>query len=112
MKTKFSLLRSRAQIVKFLLVLTGIATIPLPLHAQTVNSNWIGDGSANYSNGNWSNAMLWNPNSVPNNAGSTFYDVTIPWDPNGAQFNGPLLDVNATIRNLTLVNRAFIVDDS
>ena len=77
--------------------------------AQVINSTWQGDGTGNFSNGNWSNASLWQPNQVPDNAGPTLFDVTIPFYAGGAQaFNGPKLDVSVTVRNLTLVNRVFL----
>jgi hypothetical protein len=73
-----------------------------------VNSTWVGDGSPNFFNGEWSNATLWDPDGVPNDAGGTVYDVTIPYDEDGFLFNGPTLDVNVTIQNLTLVSRAVV----
>ena len=73
-----------------------------------VNSTWVGDGSPNFFNGEWSDAALWNPNGMPNDGGGTVYDVTIPYDEAGFIFNGPTLDTNVTIRNLTLVNRAIV----
>ncbi len=82
------------------------ATPPQPAVVRT--STWVGDGSTNYNNGNWSSSALWNPSTVPNNGGGDVFDVTIPWDPNGQVFNGPEVDINVTIRNLTLVNRVFV----
>jgi hypothetical protein len=76
--------------------------------AQTITSQWLGDGSHNQSNGNWSATSLWSPNGVPNNSGPTVYDVTIAWNPTGTTFNGPQLDTNITIHNLALVNLAFL----
>ena len=38
--------------------------------------------------------------------------LTISWDPNGQIFNGPELDTNVTIQNLTIVNRAFLDDQA
>ena len=73
-----------------------------------VNSTWVGDGSSNFFNGEWSDGTLWNPNGVPNDGGGTVYDATIPYDQAGFIFNGPTLDTNVTIRNLTLVNRAIV----
>jgi hypothetical protein len=85
----------------------GLLLLGSSAFAQVMNSSWIGDQSNNYTTGNWSNSTYWLPNGVPNNAGSTIYDVTINWNPNGAPFNGPELDMNATVHNLNLVNRAF-----
>ncbi len=79
-----------------------------PARAQVVNSTWLGDGSQNFSNGNWSNSAWWNPHTVPNNSGPTTYDVTLPWDPNGGFFNGPHLDIGVAIHNLTMINRLFL----
>ena len=73
-----------------------------------VNSTWLGDGSSNFFNGEWSDDTLWNPNVVPNDGGGTVYDVTIPYDENGFVFNGPTLNTDVTIQNLTLVNRAIV----
>ncbi|MGI9086361.1 MAG: hypothetical protein ACR2HH_01250 [Chthoniobacterales bacterium] len=79
-----------------------------PRASGQTNSTWLGDGTGNNSNGNWSNASLWNPATVPNNSGPALFDVTIPYYPGNQQFNGPQLDINVTIRNLTLVNRVFL----
>lgn len=87
--------------------LAGAITFASPAAGQVTNSTWLGDGTGNFSNGNWSNSALWNPNTVPNNSGMLF-DVTIPYYPGNQQFNGPQLDINVTIRNLTMINRVFI----
>ncbi|MDQ6861932.1 MAG: hypothetical protein M3032_12350, partial [Verrucomicrobiota bacterium] len=44
--------------------------------AQVINSTWLGDGTGNFNNGNFSNSAFWNPAQVPNNNGGTLYDVT------------------------------------
>ena len=56
--------------------------------------------------GNYSNAANWSPRNVPDNNSSTTYDVTIPAPPPGNDFHGPTVDQNATIDNLTLINRS------
>lgn len=76
---------------------------------QTVtNATWLGDGVNNFNNGAWSDSSKWNPMQVPNNNGATVFDVTLPYYPGVAQFNGPSLDIDVTIRNLTIVNRLFL----
>jgi hypothetical protein len=96
------------KILRFLLpALLTLISLGLPVFAQT-NSTWVGDGSQNFTNGNWSNSALWNPQTMPNGN----YNVTIPWDPNGQVFNGPELDTNVSIQNLTLVNRVFLDDQA
>jgi hypothetical protein len=76
--------------------------------AQTVvNSTWLGDPNNNHS-GDWNDNTLWNPANVPGTDPGFFWDVTIPYIPSAAQFTGPNLNVDVTVRNLTLVNRAFV----
>ncbi len=79
-----------------------------PRACSQVNSTWLGDGTGNFNNGNWSNSALWNPSTVPNNSGPAVFDVTVPFYPGGQGFNGPELDIDVTIHNLTTVNSAFI----
>ena len=86
-----------------LLALFALLVLSSRSSAQ-INSTWVGDGGPNFTNGNWSNQVLWNPQVVPNGN----YNVTVSWDPNGQVFNGPELDTNVTIQNLTIVNRVFL----
>ena len=59
------------------------------------NSSWNGG------TGNWSDLGNWNPAAVPNNSGSTTYDVKI-----GAPNSNVTMDVlNDTIDNLTLSSK-------
>jgi hypothetical protein len=59
------------------------------------NSSWNGG------TGNWSDLGNWNPAAVPNNSGTTKYDVTI-----GAANSNVTMDVlNDTIDNLTLASK-------
>lgn len=83
--------------------------LPAPAARAQIAATWRGDGSGNQSNGFWNDPASWNPNAVPNNNnnGAT-YNVTVPQDPNGAFFNGPQLNINVTVQNLSLVNRAII----
>ena len=86
-------------------ILVGTLAFSIPrLHAQA-NASWVGDNSGNYFDGNWSASANWNPQVVPNGS----YNVTIPWSStNGQEFNGPELDIDVTLQNLTLVNRAVL----
>ena len=83
-----------------------------PRISAQINSTWLGDGIGDFSNGNWSNAAFWNPSSVPNNSGPSVYNVSITYHPGVAQFNGPELDQNVTIENLTLIDRVFITNQA
>ncbi len=85
-------------------IILGLAISVLPATGQT-NSTWIG-GATN--GGVWSNASLWNPAVVPNGN----YNVTVPWNPSGDVFNGPELDLNITVQNLTIINRVFLDNQS
>ena len=73
----------------FLVLLLGLFAVPA--NAQT-NSTWNGG------TGNWGDLGNWNPAAVPNNSGTTTYDVTI-----GGTNSKVTMDVlNDTIDNLTL----------
>lgn len=65
------------------------------------------DASWEYAgNGNWTEAAKWNPDGVPNNAGSTTYNVAV----DGASFDATVcVDTAATIDNLTIVLGSAVV---
>ncbi|HEU0210149.1 MAG TPA: dockerin type I domain-containing protein [Candidatus Udaeobacter sp.] len=95
----------------FLLALAAVLATYASVPAQTVvNSTWLGDGSTNFKNGDWNDSTLWSPANVPGTDPGFLWDVTIPYQavPNAAGFNGPNLNVDVTVRNLTLVNRAYV----
>ena len=78
-----------ARLLASLLFLLG--SFAVSANAQT-NSTWNGG------TGNWSDSGDWNPAAVPNNSGSTTYDVTI-----GVANSNVTMDIlNDTINNLTL----------
>lgn len=88
------------------LALGGSALAPIQVFGQ-INSTWIGNPSGN-GTGNWSNNANWNPANVPGTDPNFVWNVTIPYHPANDQFNGPSLDVDVTVHDLTLVNRGFL----
>jgi hypothetical protein len=93
--------------VKLLRALIWIAAVmaaclcPTLAFGQT-NSKWNGG------TGNWSDLGDWNPAAVPNNSGTTTYDVKI-----GAANSNVTMDVlNDTIDNLTLTSKNSLTIDA
>lgn len=69
-----------------------------PATAQTVvNSTFVGQFSSPYSDPN-----NWAPAEVPNNTEARSYNVTVPG------LNGPIVNIDATISNLTSQARVFV----
>jgi hypothetical protein len=81
-----------------LAVVLGALLLLHPATAQTVvNSTFVGQFFDPYSDPN-----NWAPAEVPNNTGTRSYNVTVP----GPQ--GPVVDIDATISNLTSQARVFV----
>ena len=76
-------------------------------HAANITSNFVTNG---VDHPRWSEASHWAPATVPNNGGGNTYDVTVK-NNGDFPFVGPQLDVNATINNLTLIDRAVVDPD-
>ncbi len=77
-------------------------SVPLMMAARASESVWVGDSSGN---GNWSDHLKWNPATVPNGSG---VNVTVPFNDSPYYFNGPRLDVDTVLNNLSLGSRGYI----
>ncbi|MDQ2918441.1 MAG: hypothetical protein M3R10_00990 [Verrucomicrobiota bacterium] len=91
-------------LVRIAFLLLGAMAVTPQVLAQT-NSTWVGQSNGT---GNWNNNLYWNPQVVPNGN----FNATITRNPNGDQFNGPELDVNISLQNLSIINRVFLDNQS
>ena len=83
-----------------------LSATPAAMAQPIVNANWVGDANGD---GIWGDPTAWASGQVPNNGnGGNNYNVTIQRNPNGLGFNGPVLTLDITINNLTLVDRALV----
>src|SRR5580692_6244694 len=94
-----SILRSTKSSAFFLAVFSGVLALSLGLSALSANAQT--NSTWNGGTGNWGDSGNWNPGAVPNNSGTTTYDVKI-----GAANSNVTMDVlNDTIDNLTLTSK-------
>jgi hypothetical protein len=87
-------------------VLSAFLVLFLDLFAMSANAQT--NSMWNGGTGNWSNSSDWNPGAVPNNGGTTTYDVKI-----GAANSNVTMDVlNDTIDSLTLAAKNSLIINS
>lgn len=94
--------------MKTILSLSLFLAAALPVARAQTTVNWLGDPSGSPGDGSWGDAANWSPSTVPNNGNGNTYNVTITRNPAAEGFNGPGLDLDVTVDNLTLVDRALV----